>query len=55
VLHPYKLVKDTRTLHQSSDPTDVLDGNLEGFCIEYLRQVAAGSFKGKGAAAEEID
>jgi peptide chain release factor 2 len=54
-LHPYKLVKDTRTLQQSSDPSTVLDGDLEDFCLEYLRQVAAGSFKGKGAAAEEID
>ena len=55
VLHPYKLVKDTRTLHQSSDPSKVLDGDLEGFCIEYLRQIAAGSFKGKGATADELD
>ncbi len=55
VLHPYKLVKDTRTLQQSSDPSAVLDGDLEDFCLEYLRQVAAGAFKGKGAAAEEID
>jgi peptide chain release factor 2 len=55
VLHPYKLVKDTRTLHQSSDPSNVLDGDLEEFCLEYLRQVSAGSFKGKGASAEDID
>jgi peptide chain release factor 2 len=55
VLHPYKLVKDTRTLAQSSDPTAVLDGDIEEFCLEYLRQVAAGSFKGKGAAADDID
>ncbi len=55
VLHPYKLVKDTRTLHQSSDPTRVLDGEVEDFCIEYLRQVAAGSFKGKGASVDDLD
>ncbi len=55
VLHPYKLVKDTRTLHQSSDPSTVLDGDLEGFCIEYLRQIAAGSFKGKGATSDDLD
>lgn len=53
VLHPYKLVKDTRTLHQSSDPGRVLDGDIEEFEIEFLRQAAAGSFKGKGLAADE--
>lgn len=53
VLHPYKLVKDTRTLHQSSDPQKVLDGEIEDFEIEYLRQAATGSFKGKGMAQGE--
>lgn len=52
VLHPYKLVKDTRTLAQSSDPQKVLDGELEDFSFEFLRQSAAGSFKGKGASAD---
>ncbi|MFH1894417.1 MAG: PCRF domain-containing protein [Patescibacteria group bacterium] len=31
VLHPYKLVKDTRTGLESANPEDVLDGNLEQF------------------------
>jgi peptide chain release factor 2 len=53
VLHPYKLVKDTRTLCQSSDPQAVLDGDIAEFSLEYLRQIAAGSFKGKGAAGDE--
>lgn len=53
VLHPYKLVKDTRTLAQSSDPNAVLDGDLDDFSMEYLRQVAFGQFKGKGSAADE--
>lgn len=51
VLHPYKLVKDTRTLAQSSDPNTVLDGDIESFSVEYLRQQAAGQFKGKGSSA----
>ncbi len=55
VLHPYKLVKDVRTLAQSSDPNVVLDGDIEPFCIEYLRQVAAGQFKGKGGASDDLD
>jgi peptide chain release factor 2 len=55
VLHPYRLVKDVRTLAQSTDPNSVLDGDLELFSAEYLRQVAAGQFKGKGAKAEELE
>ncbi|MBX9702905.1 MAG: peptide chain release factor 2 [Silvanigrellaceae bacterium] len=54
VLHPYKLVKDVRTLAQSSDPLAVLDGAIEEFSLEYLRQTAAGYFKGRGAQ-EDFD
>jgi peptide chain release factor 2 len=36
VLHPYKQVKDLRTRHESSDPENVLDGNLEDFTSAYL-------------------
>ena len=36
VLHPYKLVKDHRTDHQSSDPAAVLDGDLNDFISAYL-------------------
>ncbi len=31
VLHPYKLVKDTRTKHEENDAEKVLDGAIEGF------------------------
>jgi len=55
VMHPYKLVKDTRTLHQDSDPNRVLDGTIDSFSYEYLRQSASGSFKGKGMSAEDDD
>jgi peptide chain release factor 2 len=55
VLHPYKMVKDTRTLCQSSDPFGVLDGDLDAFSTEYLRQSASGEFKGKGGAAGDDD
>ena len=31
VLHPYKLVKDVRTNHETSNAQGVLDGQLDGF------------------------
>lgn len=31
VLHPYKMVKDHETGHESGDPDDVLSGNLDSF------------------------
>ena len=35
-LHPYKLVKDHRTSHESSNPEAVLDGKLDDFIDSYL-------------------
>lgn len=37
VLHPYKLVKDTRTNHETSDAEGVLDGDLDGFIQAELK------------------
>ncbi len=37
ILHPYKLVKDLRTDVQSSNPEDILDGNLDNFVEAQLR------------------
>lgn len=36
VLHPYKLVKDVRTGHETSNTQAVLDGDLNDFIKEYL-------------------
>lgn len=36
VLHPYKLVKDARTSHETSDAQAVLDGNLNEFIKAFL-------------------
>ena len=55
IVYDNKLVKDVRTLAQSSDPNVVLDGDIEDFCLEYLRQIAAGQFKGKGGANDDLD
>lgn len=40
VLHPYKLVKDTRTEYEDSQAEKVLDGNLDGFIEAYLKRPA---------------
>ncbi len=36
VLHPYTIVKDTRTKYEESDASKVLDGNIDGFITAYL-------------------
>lgn len=36
VLQPYKLVKDTRTGYEETDPEAVLDGKINGFIDAYL-------------------
>lgn len=41
VLHPYTLVKDTRTKHEDRDAQGVLDGKLDEFIDEYLSQSTA--------------
>ena len=38
VLHPYKQVKDHRTEFTSTNPDDVLGGNLDGFIESYLKK-----------------
>ena len=36
ILHPYRLVKDTRTKHEEKNVDAVLGGNLRGFQLAYL-------------------
>ncbi len=40
VLHPYRLVKDTRTKLETGDVDAVLDGDLDPFIKEYLLQAS---------------
>jgi peptide chain release factor 2 len=38
VLHPYTMVKDTRTKHEDRDAKSVLDGKIDEFITAYLEQ-----------------
>ncbi len=47
ILHPYKMVKDHRTLVEKPRPDLVLDGDLFDFVHEFLKQKSLGQWKGK--------
>ncbi len=36
VMHPYKLVKDVRSGHESGNVDDVMNGNIDEFLKAYL-------------------
>lgn len=42
VLHPYQLVKDTRTGYETSQTDEVLDGDLDAFMEAYLKSKIEG-------------
>jgi peptide chain release factor 2 len=52
VLQPYQLVKDLRTGATSGTPSDVLDGDLDGFMEASLAQRVEG---GGPASVEDVD
>lgn len=41
VLHPYTMVKDTRTKYEEHDVEKVLDGKIDGFINAYLENISA--------------
>jgi peptide chain release factor 2 len=43
VLHPYQMVKDLRTGHETSNTTAVLDGDLDTFMQAELERLATGT------------
>ena len=43
VLHPYKLVKDVRTDHETSNAAGVLDGDLNDFIKAFLMEFGRNS------------
>lgn len=55
VLAPYRLVKDVRTGHETSQVEGVLDGALDPFIEDYLLQAAGGSLKKGGVVERDED
>ncbi len=43
VLHPYQMIKDLRTGHETGDVQKILDGDLDGFIEAYLNDQAKGT------------
>jgi peptide chain release factor 2 len=52
VMHPYRMVKDHRTKHESGDVDRVMDGDLDDFIKSTLIARAKGTL-GQAAPAEE--
>ena len=48
VLHPYKLIKDVRTQHETGNVDAVLDGYLDEFLKAYLMMT------GQGEVSDEL-
>jgi peptide chain release factor 2 len=40
VLHPYHMVKDVRTQHETGNTDRVLDGDIEDFILAYLKKIS---------------
>ena len=49
VLHPYQMVKDHRTEHETGNTTAVLDGDLDAFMHAELEREATGAPAGAGS------
>ncbi|MFI0394904.1 peptide chain release factor 2 [Paracoccus jiaweipingae] len=52
VLHPYQMVKDLRTSHETSDSQGVLDGDLDAFMAATLAMDVAGKSRAEANASD---
>ncbi|ERL97321.1 bacterial peptide chain release factor 2 (bRF-2) [Rhodobacteraceae bacterium HIMB11] len=52
VLHPYQMVKDLRTNHETSDSKGVLDGDLDAFMAATLAMEVSGKSRAEATATD---
>jgi peptide chain release factor 2 len=52
VLHPYQMVKDLRTNHETSDSKGVLDGDLDAFMAATLAMDVSGKSRAEATAVD---
>lgn len=55
VMHPYQMVKDHRTLSQSNQVNEFLDGSLDDFIMSYLKAQLAGTLGNASGTTDELD
>jgi len=53
VLHPYQMVKDLRTNHETSDSKGVLDGDLDAFMAATLAMDVSGKSRAEATATDK--
>jgi peptide chain release factor 2 len=54
VMHPYKLVKDHRTTHETSQVQSVMDGDIQEFVISYLKAKTSGFKMASAGASDDV-
>ncbi len=54
VMHPYQMVKDHRTLFQSNQINDVMDGRLDDLIMAYLKAQLSGTLGQTASAADDL-
>ncbi len=54
VMHPYQMVKDHRTLHQTNQVNDIMDGDLDSFIMAYLKAQLSGTLGTQAEAGDDL-
>jgi peptide chain release factor 2 len=53
VFHPYKMVKDLRTNHETGNVDAVMDGDLDPFVTSYLKSISEGKAPSRAKSSEK--
>ena len=54
VMHPYQMVKDHRTTHQTNQVNDIMDGALDSFIMAYLKAQLSGTLGTSAEAGDDL-